>query len=427
MEKFEEEIIKKVNDIWDKELKESLFNIINQKQEEILNGLEKKFSQLDKKLKEINGVNKNNEENKILRKKEINFNNLKKANLVYLSLVENTNPLINVILQCLSNIKYLAEYYLNPEKEEKILKKSKDNPNSTYLGPSFLTLLDHLWKSNQKEYAPIEIHKVLKKLMLNNYNTNDAGIIINFILNRLNEELNFNQEYPNLKQDDPKEHFNRDVSVKKFEEKFMANKTQISDTFFSSMKIKKLCQQCSPKIKELYPQLSNNEKGYQYFFEVSPVVNIYLEENDNFNELSFEKDFHSLLISKEEKNITENCLICGSVQKIDQEKDIYTSSPELIININREKDPNNKINFSYPESFEGKIINIRMPNYQLITVIKKIKNNNNFEYVAFYQNSIDKRWYSFKNQRIESIQYNYKSYIKGDKNTILLIYSKINN
>ena len=101
-----EEIIKKVNDIWEIELKKSFSNIMNQKQEEILNVLEKTFNQIDKKWEEINNINKNYEDDKTLRKKEIDFNNLKEANLVYLSLAQNTNPLINTILQCLSNIKY---------------------------------------------------------------------------------------------------------------------------------------------------------------------------------------------------------------------------------------------------------------------------------------------------------------------------------
>ena len=224
MEK-EEEIIKKVNDIWEKEFKESFCNFMNQMQEEILNILKKKFNEIDKKLEEINNINES----------------------------QNTNPLINVILQCLLNIKPLAMYYLNPTNKENILKKSKGNPNNTYLGPSFLSLLDHLW-NNRKKYVPKEIHIVLKKLMLNNYNTNDAGIIINFILNKLNEELNLNQEYPNLEQDNPYDHFDADLTVKKLQDKFMKNRTQISDTFFSAIKIKKRCLKCKD-----YPQ---------YFFEM---------------------------------------------------------------------------------------------------------------------------------------------------------------
>ena len=392
-------------------------NIINNK----INNINDYKDYIEKDFKINNNVDDNDlEDYEKLRKTYIDFGNLNKPTLNYLILQQNENPLINIILQCLSNIKEVFQYYLNPkrEREEKILKKSKDNPNNNYLGPSFLKLLDHLWKSNQKEYDTTEIHNVLKKLMLNNYNTNDASIIINCILNKLNEELNFNQEYPNFEQDNPYEHFDRNATIKKFQEKFMKNRTQISDTFFSTIKIKKRCQQC-----DLDPQ---------YFFEASPVINIYLEENkenDNFNKLSFEEHFHSLLTAKEEQNIIEDCLICASAQKKYQIKDIYTSSGVLIININREKDPNNKIYFRYPEFFDGqKMINAGMPNYQLTTVIKKIRNyNNNFEYIAFYQNIIDKCWYSFNNQRIELIQDNYKNHIIDDKNTILLIYKKMNN
>ena len=89
-----------------------------------------------------------NDEN--LRKKEINLKEIKNPLLINLFYVDNTNPLINLILHCLSNIKTLVYYYLNPSNEEKILQKSKQNPNNDYLGLSFLKLLSHLWKSKKK-------------------------------------------------------------------------------------------------------------------------------------------------------------------------------------------------------------------------------------------------------------------------------------
>ena len=365
----------------------------------------------------INNNDNVHEDDEELRKKEIDIDNLNKPTLVYLTLLQNTNPLINIILQCLSNIKYIVCYYLNPIKENKILKKSKENPNNNYLGPSFLKLLDHLWKSNQKEYSPMEIHNVLQKIMLNNYYTNDASIIINNILTKLNEELNFNQENNNIEHDDPYDYFIKDKIYEKFKEKFKNNRTMISEVFYCAIKIKKRCFNCN---------------ATAYYFETSPIVNIYLEENkdDNFNKLSFEEHFHNLLTDKEEQNINEDCTICCSKQNKTQVKDIFTSSKILIININREKDPEKTISFKYPEIFDGKkIINLDCPNisnYKLTTIIKKIKrNNNNFEYISFYENIIDKHWYSFNNQRIELIQNDYKNYIFDEKNTIVLIYTQI--
>ncbi len=85
--------------------------------------------------------------------------------------------------------------------------------------------------------------------------------------------------------------------------------------------------------------------------------------------------------------------------------------------------------FSYPEKFEGKkIINnkVNIPNYELATIIKKNNNNNfnNFNYIAYFKSIIDKKWYSYNNQTIESIG-NYENIIFDLKNTILLIYTKI--
>ena len=360
--------------------------------------------------------NKDEENDDNLRKKEIDFNELQNPPLNYLTLLPNTNPLINIVLQCLTNIGYISLYYLNPIKEVKILQKSKDNPNNTYLGPSFLKLLDHIWKSKKKEYSPIEIHNILKKVMLNNYYTNDASIIIDYILNKLHEEINFNKENNNNNnEENPYANYDKNTVYKNYFDNFEKNKTQILLTFFSTIKKAKLCTNC--------------QSQYEYFFESSPIINIYLEENldDRFNKLSFEEHFKSLLINKKEQEIKEKCIICdNSIQTKRVYKDIYSTSSIIIININREKDQNKSIYFKYPEIFDGKkIINnkINLPKYELTTIIKNVKNNN-LENIAYFKSFVNKKWYSFNNQNIELIQNDYKNYIFDEKNASLLIYSK---
>jgi hypothetical protein len=304
---------------------------------------------------------------------------------------------------------------LNPIKENKILKKSKENPNNNYLGPSFIKLLDHLWKSNKKEYCPNEIHNDLKKLMLNNYNSKDISKIINYIFTKLHEEINFNPVNNNNINNDPYEHYNEDKSFKEFQNNFMQNRTTISDYCYSSIIIKKKCINC---------------EATSYFFEALPVITVFLKENENeeFNKLNLENHLKTFLTAEEEENINENCIICTSEQKKFISKDLYSSSAVLIININRDKDPNNAVSFEYPEEFDGKkVINekINLPIYELTTVIKKSNNNNNFnnfEYKCFYKSFIDKKWYSFNNQRIESIENNNKNNILDCKNICGLIY-----
>ena len=75
----------------------------------------------------FNSNNRNNDNNNNFEKKE-NDNELKKQNInleslnnplkIHLILPQNVNPLINIILLCLSNIQYLVQYSLDPQKEK---------------------------------------------------------------------------------------------------------------------------------------------------------------------------------------------------------------------------------------------------------------------------------------------------------------------
>ena len=201
---------KQFNDKWDKKFEDERSQIEVLKNQNNINNNNEEKKLKDNKEDAINNNNNNNincyngnemnikknihdddyEDDEKLRKKVIDLNNLNEPILNYLKLLEDTNPLINIILQCLCNINEIVFYYLNPEKENKILKKSKENPKAFYLSPSFLKTLDHLWKSNQKEFEPTGIHNILKILM-KDYNTNDASEIINFLLIGLKATLTF--------------------------------------------------------------------------------------------------------------------------------------------------------------------------------------------------------------------------------------------
>ena len=211
---------------------ENEINIKNNENEININNNENNLNTIKNYLNN-NIVNDNYQK---LRDKKIDLFNLKNPPITNLVLLENTNPLINIILQCLSNIGHLVGYYLNPDKEKKILQKSKNNPHGDYLGPSFLKLLDYLWKSNQNEYSPNEIHNSLKKIMKSYYNLDDAGFIIKNILNQLNEELIINPIKIN-DNNDPYNNFNEQKTLKNFIQNL--NKTAISERFFSTIKIKK--------------------------------------------------------------------------------------------------------------------------------------------------------------------------------------------
>ena len=411
-----QEFGRKFDEKWNKK-----FNIELSKIEQIKSNIKNKEQKLiiinnEDNSKSINNENDddNGEYYLKLRKKMIKIEELKYPPLINLNLLPQTNPLINIILFCLSNNKYIVSYYLNPEKEEKILKKYKENPKNDYLIPSFLKMLDYLWKSNKKEYSPSGIHHTLKKLMMNNYFSNNPGLIINFILIQLHEELIVNKQINNNENNSIYDHFDKITAFKTFFKKFKESVSKISDLFYCIIKTKKICNNCCTPT---------------YYFEGSSLINIFLKSNkiNKFNNLSFNEHLKYLLMNQEENYIIEYCSVCKSDQKLFVMKEIYSTSFVVIIYINREKDKDYNVSFKYPETFEGnKIINnnLKLPNYQLNCVIK-IKRNKNFEYIALLKNFIDNRWYSYNNEKIELIKDDYKNHIFDEKNSCLLIYCKI--
>jgi hypothetical protein len=327
--------------------------------------------------------------------------------LIHLLFTEGTNPLVNIVLQCICNIKTLISYYFNPNKEAKILSKAKNEPDGAYLGPSFLKLLDYLWKNDKKEYCPEEIHGVLKKLMGNDYETKDPSIIINFILTQLDEELIQKKNINEKKEPaEPFDIFDEKKIHDEYWKKFKDEMTKIKVSFYSTFKTTKRCNICN------YVSFS---------FDSSPIINIYLNQ-ENSETLDFE-DFKYYLIEKKKQMINEECVACfdGVPKKKLVAKDINYSPEVLIININRKEDPNNKISFKYPEQFDiEKVIKQKMEisDYHLTSVIKK----DNDDYIAFCKNCINEKWYSYNNEKIELVN-NYNEHIIDDKKACILIYT----
>ena len=357
----------------------------------------------------------NLESDESLRKKPIDLKQIHNPSLIILLEPNNSNQLINIILRCISNLSTILAYYFNLKKEEKILQKSKEDPNGAYLGPSFLKLLDNLWKSSKKQYCPMELHSVLKKLMGNDYFSNNPGFIIEFILNQLNKEL---IDKPALNTDESDDHLNPKLSFQIFFKKFKSCSTKISNCFFSTIKTQKKCISCN--------QIT-------YFFHNTPVVNIILDSTNKnifFNQFSLNEHLNNLLMEDKDESINEYCNNCKIQTKKYIMKDIYLTFGLIIFYINREKDPNCQLSFNYPEKFNGKkLINkeFGLYDYQLIIVVKKDpnENNNNGQYLVYCKNFTNNAWYLYNKQDIRIVQNTNE--IFDNKNACILIYSEINN
>ncbi len=178
MEDIKEQAKKEVDDIWEKEIKKSFTNQINKCLVETLKVLkneldnfdttinqhiqkiddkfnekwEKKFNDQLSQIQQMknnsnlsnipinnnqnnniqniniinnnndnyNDINDNNDNNQIfenyenLRKKVIKIDDMQEPPLIKLLYIDGTNPLVNIVLQCISNIKTLVSYYFNP-------------------------------------------------------------------------------------------------------------------------------------------------------------------------------------------------------------------------------------------------------------------------------------------------------------------------
>jgi hypothetical protein len=310
-------------------------------------------------------------DNPYLNNQRVNIREVKKM-YVKLILLNDANPLINLIIQCLTNIKTFCAYYVNPEKEEKILSKSNKNPYDTYLGPEYLQLLKDIWGDQRKEYFPTEIHKKLKELMKNNYNSNNSAFIMEFILNQLYFELNLDNSQA--------------IKLEKVEDKDLKclPNNKILNASYSFIKTKKICLFCQKTVDDYYI--------------VSPVVNIYLDANNGkSNKYSLENNLNELLIERNVRNV-DYCIQCKRQQNINIFKYINQSKEIIIFHIDRKNDPNHNISLSY--GYSMKLLNEQ---YKLITVIKDLPSNNviSCSYIAYIRSFSNHNWYSYDNKDIK--------------------------
>ena len=359
--------------------------------------------------------NKNFKEDEILRKQPINIKEITKPSLKKIIFSPDSNPLINMIFYCLVNIRTLILYYFNPEKEKKILWNSNGNPN--VLGASFLKLIDNYWKGKSNEYTPVEMHQTLKKLMKNDYYTQNPGLIFQYILFGLNFELSRKKlnENKNIN-NDPYLIFNREKVLRTFNEN--EESIKISNCFFNLIETEKKCEECD---------------SLQYSFENLPIINIYLQKNDenDFNKLNFKEHFRSLLIDKKGEISNEKCLVCENMRKKFVLKHVLETTEIIIININRNDDVDNSVEFNYPEIIEKKDFinqnkndNFNNMKYELFCTLKIYKNNNKLEYNLFCKNFVNNKWYLYDEKNIK--ESNLKNAMSDGKYISMIIYKNLN-
>ena len=387
MENYRKIIREEINERWEKELKNKINEIIEPKIQKAHEEINKSLVLFIKKMKEENELNIIPEKNRL------------PVNLVPL---KNSNALINPILICLSNIETFMNLGFIKDKKRIINNLNKINKNNLFT--PFSELMFKLWTSKEDKCDPKDVDLQLQSLMEQNYKENDPGAIINFILKKLSEEINMNQDIL------------KDKNIKDI----------IENNFSASVTMTYTCRtyEKDNKIKEK-----------------ENVLNLYLDEPDiitgigGINKSTFE-DFSFMIIK--EFNTRKHCDFCKVSHELRVGKVIDELSNYLIINLNRERDPIRKMNFIYPKQFKLKDISKETEkensSYELISVIMdcKIQVFNTEEIFleeettikTYSKNLNDNKWYLYFEDKI--IPVDNEDEIINTKNALILVYKKLN-
>ena len=268
----------------------------------------------------------------------------------------------------MANLEIFNEFILS-EKKQEIFSKFQGQNSLTVL---FFHLLEEMRNINVISTNEISIHNFLGD-KLENYLTQDPGVIIKSILSLIDEEMkliniNIENRFSNL----------------------------IPNNFSITMKTIKKCNAC------LHKEEISKEKKY--------VIDLFLFHTD-FNIVEpLQSVFNNLLSENDELNIDKLCKRCRYETIII--KEIENLNKYLIINLNREKDPNNTMKLIYSETLnlieEKEDETNKKYQYKLISVLSDINSNitnlamaqqlsiiqiNKISFKIFFRNFINDKWY----------------------------------
>ena len=359
--------------------KKKLFNIEKEKKEKSLNKREKELKQREEKLKI--------EEEKYTRKNKpilIGLNNI------------GATCYMNASLQCLSNTKKLTEYFLT---------NYEDNRNKI-MSHQYYKLIKHLWneENNNISYSPNSFKEVLSKEnpLFAGIAANDAKDLINFLIERLHQELNIalkNNSVDNYIQIDQT---NEAAVFNDFTKDFNTNfNSPISRCFYGILETKSQCQGCKI-IKYNFQVYSFLEfplqQVNQYYFNngkrplltndgKNPDVDIYecFEYNRKIDLMTGDNQMY--------------CNICNKLCDATYVTYLYSTPNYLILNLNRGKGAVYECKVNFPEKLN--IFNFVTSKqattaYELYAVICHLgPSSMDGHFVAYCRNRLDNKWYLY--------------------------------
>ena len=362
---------------------------LNKKLEEINKQIEQAFKNLsdkiDKKLEKThNLIIKRIESQHGLKRK---INDIREIPNIPLRFVKEAyiNSIINHIFFCLANLEIITEFILSEEKKEILAKLQGQN----YFIVNFFYLMKSIRNKNILNPYSDLMHNYLRNKMGNYYFNQDPAYMIKYFLSMIENEINLAQV--------SEENIFRYI---------------ISNNFSLFLKTKTKCNMCGN-----LETISQDKKN---------VLNLYLRNPDAIygKDIPLEElqsIFMNVLLKGNQILNNPFCIRCGyQTILIPVLSDLKNY---LIINLNRELDPNNNMKLLY--STELKILDEKNKenNYELIFALCDITNNiewNKSNFKMFFKNFINNKWYRNINAQHEELNADIKAEISKYEPNILI-------
>ena len=300
--------------------------------------------------------------------------------------IDNISYLISV-LQLICSIDNFTEYFLNPENKDLV-----DKYELTYQINCFCSYLHpQNGERNKYDYNPILGILGNYNIIYKDYERKNANDFICFLLNKLHDELYWenNKDEPtvNIQLNSINDDTIED-KLNKFREK---NKSIIFDLFHWFQIKKEICKYCR-----------NTSFSLQNFktFELNIVEYSRLYHT---REIKLTNCLHFYKLLKTKKQF---CNFCQRYEDVTTSKSIYLSSKYFIflLDIN----PNNNINFIFEKRINlEKFMETKekCPTfYELSGIVFYIKNEKKYNSLCI--SSIDKKWYLYDKEKVEIFDLN---------------------
>ena len=323
----------------------------------------------------------------------------------------------NSVLQCIGNIKEIANYLLDQNNIVKINNSTiihNLNPLAFVIGKLFQHLYPYPERAEREIYSTYNIFKILSIMSIFKKDRNSPIQFLIFLLDKLHEELNENKNISNV---DNSNETQRSKIIKNGIEAFKISNNSIISNNFNWFGLKEYnCIYCN---------------DIKYTFEI-------------FNTLD-------LNISKYENNKKDNITLCKCLDYLKQYyKEIYcqkcrkiskirvinriVNSPNIFTFILDREDLNEKL-MKIPFLIEEKInlsnyIEDENANkeYELIGIVSISLRE--MKYIAFSKSPIDRKWYLFNDIKVNQINIDFTLKSHNQFNfyvPCILFYESLNN